>query len=72
MTTNPALSQQHVFLVVNQVPSLRRKLVERIREWRRRARSRNDLMALGQRELLDLCLSRTDAAHEASKPFWKE
>jgi len=44
----------------------------RVAEWRRRARSRGDLMALGDRELSDLHLTRCDALYEASKPFWKE
>jgi uncharacterized protein YjiS (DUF1127 family) len=41
-------------------------------EWHRRARSRGDLMALGERELSDMHLTRCDAVYEASKPFWKE
>lgn len=44
----------------------------RIDEWRRRARSRHDLMRLGDRELWDVRLTRADAQREASKPFWKE
>jgi uncharacterized protein YjiS (DUF1127 family) len=43
-----------------------------IAEWRRRARSRHDLMALGDHELWDMHLTRCDALYEASKPFWKE
>jgi uncharacterized protein YjiS (DUF1127 family) len=43
-----------------------------VAEWRRRARSRHDLIALGGRELSDLHLTRCDALHEARKPFWKE
>jgi uncharacterized protein YjiS (DUF1127 family) len=43
-----------------------------IAEWRRRARSRRELMALGGRELWDIHLTRCDALSEASKPFWKE
>ena len=72
MATNSALSQQHAFRTADRYPSLRTKLVERIREWRRRSRSRRDLMTLGQRDLSDLCLSRIDVEQEASKPFWKE
>jgi uncharacterized protein YjiS (DUF1127 family) len=44
----------------------------RIDEWRRRARSRHDLMRLGDRELWDVRLTRADADGEASKPFWKK
>jgi uncharacterized protein YjiS (DUF1127 family) len=44
----------------------------RIAEWRRRARSRRDLMALNERDLWDMHLTRCDALYEASKPFWRE
>jgi uncharacterized protein YjiS (DUF1127 family) len=44
----------------------------RIAEWRRRARSRRDLMTLGDRDLWDMHLTRCDAWYEASKPFWRE
>lgn len=44
----------------------------RLAEWRRRARSRRDLMALSERELWDLRLTRSDALNEAGKPFWKK
>jgi uncharacterized protein YjiS (DUF1127 family) len=50
----------------------KRQLRTCISEWRRRARSRRDLMALGERELSDIHLTRCDAVYEASKPFWKE
>jgi uncharacterized protein YjiS (DUF1127 family) len=43
-----------------------------IAEWRRRARSRRELMALDGRELCDIHLTRCDAMNEADKPFWKE
>jgi uncharacterized protein YjiS (DUF1127 family) len=44
----------------------------RVAEWHRRARSRCELMALGERELSDMRVTRCDALYEASKPFWKE
>jgi uncharacterized protein YjiS (DUF1127 family) len=43
-----------------------------IREWRRRARSRRDLMALDPRDLRDLRLTRLDVLREARKSFWTE
>jgi uncharacterized protein YjiS (DUF1127 family) len=43
-----------------------------IAEWRRRARSRRELMALNERELWDIHLTRCGALFEASKPFWRE
>ena len=39
-------------------------------EWRRRIRSRNELMNLGDGSLRDIGLNRGDAKGEASKPFW--
>ena len=41
-------------------------------EWRRRARTRNELVMLNDRQLSDIRLSRSDALNEASKPFWRE
>lgn len=43
-----------------------------IAEWRRRARSRSELMARDDRALWDIRLSRCDAMKEAGKPFWKK
>lgn len=40
-------------------------------EWRRRARSRRELMYLGESDLNDLGISRCDVQSEASKPFWQ-
>jgi uncharacterized protein YjiS (DUF1127 family) len=39
-------------------------------EWRRRLRSRSELMNLGDGSLRDIGLSRGEAKTEASKPFW--
>jgi len=39
-------------------------------EWRRRSRSRDELMGLSERYLNDIGLTRCDAQHEAAKPFW--
>lgn len=72
MTTNAALSHRQAILPANRVPSWTWRLAELVREWQRRSRSRRDLMALAERELWDIRLSRADAEHEASKPFWKE
>lgn len=43
-----------------------------VAEWRHRARSRRDLMALDERDLWDMHLTRCDALYESSKSFWKE
>jgi uncharacterized protein YjiS (DUF1127 family) len=42
----------------------------RLLEWRRRLRSRRDLMNLSDTELRDIGLSRCNAEFESSKPFW--
>jgi len=42
-----------------------------IRTWIARARQRDELMRLSDRELRDIGLSRYDALHEAKKPFWR-
>ena len=49
-----------------------KRIFRTIREWRRRARSRRDLMALDPRDLRDLCLTRLDVLREARKSFWTE
>ena len=41
-------------------------------EWRQRACSRRQLMALDDRELWDIGWTRTEADQEANKPFWQE
>jgi len=41
-----------------------------IAEWRRRARSRNELMNLSDRQLRDIGMSQGDASCESAKPFW--
>ena len=40
-------------------------------EWRRRTRSRYELMMLDDRELSDMGLTRSDACNERDKPFWQ-
>ncbi len=39
-------------------------------EWRHRARARNELRSLSDRDLHDIGMSRCTADSEASKPFW--
>ncbi|MGO8867907.1 MAG: DUF1127 domain-containing protein [Alphaproteobacteria bacterium] len=43
----------------------------RFDEWRSRARARHELMALGDHELKDIGLGRSEAYREYSKPFWR-
>lgn len=42
-----------------------------LKEWRRRARSRQELAALSDRCLRDIGVTRYDADNEARKPFWR-
>lgn len=50
-------------------------LTEAVREgfaaWRTRAREREALAAMSERDLHDIGLSRWDADYEAAKPFWR-
>jgi uncharacterized protein YjiS (DUF1127 family) len=49
-----------------------RHVAATLREWRRRARERDELARLDERALLDIGLSRADAEFLANKPFWRE
>jgi uncharacterized protein YjiS (DUF1127 family) len=40
-------------------------------EWRRRLRDRRALVAMSDRSLRDIGLTRDDADWEARKPFWR-
>jgi uncharacterized protein YjiS (DUF1127 family) len=44
---------------------------QRFEEWRRRMRSRQELMALGDDVLKDIGVGRSEAFREYSKPFWR-
>jgi uncharacterized protein YjiS (DUF1127 family) len=46
------------------------RVKEGLAEWRRRARSRSELMNLSDADLRDIGLSRCSTDIEASKPFW--
>jgi uncharacterized protein YjiS (DUF1127 family) len=46
------------------------QLMRSIGEWHRRSRSRRELMSLDEGTLRDIGLTRCDAEHEVSKPFW--
>jgi uncharacterized protein YjiS (DUF1127 family) len=49
-----------------------RRFIKLVEMWRRRARSRRELMERTDQELRDLGITRHDASHEVAKPFWKE
>jgi len=40
-------------------------------EWRRRARGRMMLAQMSDRDLLDIGITRIEAANESAKPFWR-
>ena len=48
-----------------------RKALATLRIWHWRARTRRQLLALDDRMLSDIGLSRVEAAREAAKPFWQ-
>lgn len=47
------------------------RAAEQLSTWRDRSRARSQLMALSERELKDMGISRYDAFHEWKKPFWR-
>ena len=46
--------------------------IAQMRKWRRRARERAELAALGDRMLADIGLTRAEAEFLVNKPFWRE
>jgi len=72
MTMNATLARRKTSAIADAIPSLRKRLVETAREWRRRARSRRALMELDDRELWDIRITRVDGEREARKPFWRK
>jgi uncharacterized protein YjiS (DUF1127 family) len=66
MTTIPILSRDDTFVMTDVTSSLCKKVVEAAREWRRRSRSRRDLLVLGERDLRDMRLTRADAVYEGA------
>ena len=48
-----------------------RKALVTLRTWHWRARTRRQLLTLGDRVLADIGVSRVDAFREAAKPFWQ-
>lgn len=72
MTTTASLLLGNAFGFAKAIPLLGERVIETVREWVRRYRSRRELLALGERSLGDLRLTRCDAMSEANKPFWKK
>jgi uncharacterized protein YjiS (DUF1127 family) len=49
-----------------------RALIARLSHCRQIQREREQLLALTDRELRDIGISRADAIHEARKPLWRD
>lgn len=47
-------------------------ILQRLKGWRARQRSRRYLLAMSTQDLQDIGLSRAEALQEAYKPFWKQ
>jgi uncharacterized protein YjiS (DUF1127 family) len=47
------------------------RVLDALARWHERARSRRALLTLDDRMLSDIGVSRADAHHEASTPFWR-
>jgi uncharacterized protein YjiS (DUF1127 family) len=66
-----AMSTTNQIMTMHRHRVLRWSNVKRsLGEWRRRARSRNELMNLSDTSLQDIGVSRSTADFEATKPFW--
>ncbi|HAQ88480.1 MAG TPA: hypothetical protein DCR78_18870 [Pseudomonas sp.] len=52
------------------LPPLHRVL-QQLRLWQRRARTRQHLAALDERQLADVGISQSERMDELSKPFWR-
>lgn len=46
--------------------------IEKVLIWQQRQRERQQLLALDDRQLKDIGLSRADVYQEWSKPFWRQ
>ncbi len=55
----------------NHVEAFARAAGRSLSGWRRRIRERNELMMLGELELGDICLNKSDARAAAGKWFWQ-
>jgi uncharacterized protein YjiS (DUF1127 family) len=55
---------------ISVLPALRR-FPAMISEWRRRARSRRELLALDDHMLKDIGVTRFDAQYQAARRFWR-
>jgi uncharacterized protein YjiS (DUF1127 family) len=67
-----AMAYTTLYRVTNYQPlSIAARLGAVLRLWRRRARERNQLARLSERDLSDIGLSRGTVYAELQKPFWR-
>ena len=71
MSSTPSLSRGNALANAKAMSPLGERFIEIVREWRRRSRSRRELLTLGERDLHDVRLTRCDTMSETGKPFWK-
>jgi uncharacterized protein YjiS (DUF1127 family) len=62
-------SHANIFVTPRQGGSWGRRIIDTLKEWRRRMRSRQELALLSELELKDLGFDRV--ATERAKPFWR-
>jgi uncharacterized protein YjiS (DUF1127 family) len=55
----------------HRIAEMRTAFLARLHEWRRRVRSRNELVTLTASDLRDLGRTPAEAEAEARKPFWE-
>ncbi|MFY9693431.1 MAG: hypothetical protein WAK35_06780 [Xanthobacteraceae bacterium] len=69
-SSRSAALRENVIIEPRHIGSLGRRIIETLREWRRRAQSRQELAMLSELERKDLrCRDRIAA--EIAKPFWR-
>jgi uncharacterized protein YjiS (DUF1127 family) len=71
MSTQAISSRENVFVASPSAPSKLARLAEIIRQWRRRAASRQELACLSELDLKDIGYP-AGAAAEKAKPFWRD
>lgn len=69
-TSHAAALRENVLVELRHVGSVGRRLIETLREWRRRAASRHELAMLSELERRDLGYQERIQA-EMAKPFWR-
>jgi uncharacterized protein YjiS (DUF1127 family) len=66
----PERRERHATPPVGVLHGAARRLVQALLEWHELAQQRRRLLALDDRMLKDIGISRADAVREAARPFW--